>query len=141
MRFQFTISHVPGKNLIIVNTHLEELPIRVQRFRLRMMRFQFTISNVPGKDLIIVDTLSRAPVADPTSADKCFQDEANAFISAVLQSLPATKERMDELQLRDPVCQQISEYCQSAWPDKTLYLILYSRTSQFQQNLLKRTVC
>lgn len=39
----------------------------------------------------------------------------------VLQSIPATEERIEEireLQLRDPVCQLIAEYCQSGWPNK-----------------------
>ena len=115
--------HTDHKPLVPLfsSKHLEELPIRVQRFRLRMMRFQFTISHVPGKELIIADTLSRAPAADPTPADKGFQDEANVFVDAIMQSLPATEERMEEiksLQLRDPVCQQILAYCQSGWPDQ-----------------------
>ena len=40
---------------------LDELPIRVQRFRMRMMRLNFSIYHVPGKNLTIADTLSRAP--------------------------------------------------------------------------------
>jgi len=56
-----------------------------------MMRYQFTISHVPGKDLTIADTLSRAPSAEPTMADQSLQQEANALMSAVVQSLPATE--------------------------------------------------
>jgi len=115
--------HTDHKPLVPLfsSKHLEELPIRVQRFRLRMMRFLFSISHVPGKDLIIADALSRAPVADPTSADELLQQEANVFINVALQSIPATEERIEEireLQLRDPVCQLIAEYCQSGWPNK-----------------------
>ena len=40
---------------------LDELLIRVQRFRMRMMRYTFSISHVPGKSLVMPDTLSRAP--------------------------------------------------------------------------------
>ena len=86
-----------------------------------MIRFQFTISHVPGKELIIADALSCAPVADPTPADRGLQEEANVFVNATMQSLPTTEERVEQikdLQLRDPVCQQISVYCQSGWPDK-----------------------
>ena len=57
--------------------NLEELPVRVQRFRMRMMRFQFSISHVPGKDLIFADALSRAPVADAISDDILLQEEAH----------------------------------------------------------------
>ena len=100
---------------------LEELPIRVQRFRLRMMRLQFSISHVPGKELVIADTLSRAPAADPTPAEERLQKETKVFINTILTNLPATEERIDtikELQLQDPVCQHISVYCQSGWPSK-----------------------
>ena len=39
--------------------NLDELPPRVQRYRMRMMRYRFTISHVPGKSLTVADTLSR----------------------------------------------------------------------------------
>ena len=48
---------------------LDELPIRVQRFRMRMMRFDFKIAHVPGKDLTVADTLLRAPTAISTEDD------------------------------------------------------------------------
>ena len=35
---------------------LDELPPRIQRFRMRLMRFRYSISHVPGKDLITADT-------------------------------------------------------------------------------------
>ena len=46
--------------------HLEEMPIRVQRFRLRMMRYDFSIFHVPGKQLLIADALSRSTLRNPT---------------------------------------------------------------------------
>ena len=99
--------------------HLEELPIRVQRFRLRMMRFQFTISHVPGKELLIADTLSRAPATSPITADVQLQEETNAYVRMVVQSLPATEQRLHEikhLQAQDSVCQRVCEFCQTEWP-------------------------
>jgi len=89
---------------IFSSKHLEELPIRVQRFRLRMMRYQFSICHVPGKDLIVADTLSRAPAADMAQADD-LQQETAAFLNAVLMNIPATKEQIKEireLQVKDP---------------------------------------
>ena len=49
---QFHI-HTDHKPLVPLFTskYLDELPIRVQRFRLRMMRYTFTISHVPGTKL------------------------------------------------------------------------------------------
>ena len=120
LSFRIQTDHKPLVPLFS-SKHLEELPIRVQRFRLRMMRFQFSICHVPGKDFTIADTLSRAPAAGPTQADDLFQQEASAFLDVVLKSIPATEQRIKqirEIQLQDPACQQISLYCQSGWPDK-----------------------
>ena len=52
--------HTDHKPLVPIfsTKSLEELPLRVQRFRLRLLRFQFTISHIPGKDLTTADTLS-----------------------------------------------------------------------------------
>ena len=102
--------------------HLEELPIRVQRFRLRMMRYNYTISHVPGKELQIADALSRSPMGSPTCADQALQLEADAYVSVVLQGLPTTEKRLLEIkeaQKADGVCQKVAEYCQMLWPEKS----------------------
>ena len=43
---------------LLSTKNLEELPIRVQRFCLRLMRFTYTIVHVPGKNLCTADALS-----------------------------------------------------------------------------------
>ena len=53
--------------------HLEELPVRVERFRLRMLRFNFNIVYVSGKNLVIADALSRAPLMTPDQHDTHFE--------------------------------------------------------------------
>jgi len=70
--------------------NLEELPIRVQCFRLRMMRFNLSTSHVPGKQLVIADTLSHAPAEPPGDSDREFEMHYQAFVNTVLQSIPAT---------------------------------------------------
>ena len=87
--------------------HLEELLIRIQRFRLRMMRFDFTIAHVPGKELVIADTLSWAPSTQSCPSDD-LQKETDAWVSLVLQGLPATEDRIEEIkrqQAADTTCQ------------------------------------
>ena len=98
---------------------LDELPIRVQRFRMRMMRFNFSIYHVPGKNLTIADTLSRAPCSSLTKDDNLLQDETDAYIQVMIQTLPATENRLEEIKRRqeeDEVCKQIVKYCQKGWP-------------------------
>ena len=100
--------------------NLDELPLRVQRFRLRMMRFSFSISHVPGKDMVVADALSRAPTSDPTSTDQLLKEEAAAYVRVVLSSLPATENRTAEIrecQAQDSVCREVMLYCQTEWPE------------------------
>ena len=54
LRFHIETDHKPLVPLFSTK-NLEELPLRVQRFRLRMMRYSFTITHVPGKELVIGD--------------------------------------------------------------------------------------
>ena len=101
---------------------LDEMPLRVQRFRMRMMRFSFEISHVLGKRLIIADALSRAPTSESTGDDRLLQEEADAYIQTTLQCLPATERRLEEIrkqQQQDEVCQQLAEYCKTGWPDRS----------------------
>ena len=53
---------------------IDELPVRIQRFRMRLLRFDFTISHVPGKSLMTADTLSRASL-DKGPIDSNKRDE------------------------------------------------------------------
>ena len=70
--FHAETDHKPLVSLLGTK-NLEELPIRVQRFRMRLMRFSYTISYVPGKKLVVADALSRAPVSSSTHTDDEFQ--------------------------------------------------------------------
>ena len=111
--------------------NLEELPLRVQRFRLQMMRYSFSITHVPGKQLVIADTLSRAPLSEPTSADNSLQEETAAIVNLILNHLPATEERLEKitkLQAEDEECRAIVNFCHSGWPDRK---ILSPKLKQF----------
>ena len=59
-QIQIETDHKPLVPLLSTK-HLDDLPPRILRFRLRLMRFDYTISHVPGKLLYTTDTLSRAP--------------------------------------------------------------------------------
>ena len=71
LRFHIETDHKPLVPLFSTKD-LEELPLRVQRLRLRMMRYSFSIIHVPGKQLVIADALSRAPLSEPTSTDSLY---------------------------------------------------------------------
>ena len=119
LRFHIHTDHKPLIPLFSTK-NLEDLPVHIQRYRLRMMRFHFTISHVPGKQLTIADTLLRAPSDSPSTTDHTFEQESQIFVNAVIQSLPATKERLQQIresQKRDATCIQLKQYCQFGWPE------------------------
>jgi len=121
LKFHIHTDHKPLIPLFSTK-NLEELPVRVQRYRLRMMRFNFTISHVPGKQLTIADMLSRAPTESPNVDDYKLEQESQAFVNTIVQSIPATEQRLQQIkeaQQQDIACKQIAQYCQSGWPDKT----------------------
>ena len=139
MEFHIQTDHKPLVTLFS-SKQLEELPLRVQRFRMRMMRFQYTTSHVPGKDLIIVDTLSRAPVSTPSVVDDALQQETMLYVNSVIQSLTASEERLQDIkqhQGADGVCQQ---FCRSGWPEKNSLSPEVKPTSRCRQSCLWRMV-
>lgn len=122
LQFHIQTDHKPLVPLFSTKD-LEELPVRVQRFRMRMMRFDFTISHVPGNELTIADALSRAPVSTSSEADQSLQSETTAYANLVVESIPATEKRLQEireLQEKDTVCQKLAEFCRSGWPEKRM---------------------
>ena len=118
LKFSIETDHKPLVPLFSTKL-LDELPLRVQRFRMRMMRYDFTISHVPGKDLTIADALSRAPSSTATSDDQSLQREVDAYVQTAMASLPATEGRLEEIkyeQEKDEVCQLLKKYCKIGWP-------------------------
>ena len=90
---------------------------------MQVIRFNFTISHVPGKELTIADTLSRAPVSISSAADQSLQSEMTAYVNFVVENIPATEKRLQEIkehQEKDLVCQKLAEFCRSGWLKKEM---------------------
>ena len=115
-QFHIETDHKPLVTLL-GSKNIDELPIRLQRFRLRLMRYSYTISHVPGKQLTVADALSRAPIC--SSSDDNFSSEVEAYINLVVQSVPATATKLQAIrdaQAADEVCQKLFDYCRHGWP-------------------------
>ena len=127
-------NYIIGKDITIETDHkplvpllgskaLYDMPPRIQRFRMRLMRYSYTIKHIPGKDLVIADTLSRAPLSGPlTKQDKQLSEDLNLYVSSVIEGLPASEKRLQQIrsyQNEDEVCQQLKEFSQGEWPDKS----------------------
>jgi transposase InsO family protein len=119
LSFHINTDHKPLVPLFS-SKKLEDLPLRLQRFRLRMMRYNYTISHVPGKQLVISDTLSRAPARSKSKTEELAQ-ETGFYIQEIISALPISEARLKEIQQcqqEDRICQEVSQYCQSGWPNK-----------------------
>ena len=120
LQFHVETDHKPLVPLF-GNKRLDELPLRVQRFRMRMMRYTFSISHVPGKDLVMADTLSRAPGPGGTNQEVLLREEVEAYVDAVYESIPATEGRLEEIrksQDEEHTLRLVKTYCQTGWPDR-----------------------
>ena len=120
-KFKIQTDHKPLVPLLSTKD-LAELPIRVQRFKLRLMRYNFTISHIPGKDLITADALSRSPCGSPSISDEQFEDETRAYVDTVVSDLPATTDRLSQIKaayIGDAVCENLIKFCQDGWPEKS----------------------
>ena len=94
------------------------LPLRVQRFKIRLMRFTFNISHVPGKELYTAD----APTSERDENDDTLQEVAK-YMNAKMSLFPVTGVRMEEIKIRsqeDEACQQLMNYYNDGWPEKHL---------------------
>ena len=124
MQFHIHTDHKPLVPLFGVK-NLDELRIRVQRFRLRMMRYRFTISHVPGTSLQVADALSRAPCSEARPMEALLQRETAAYVEMVVQNLPATEKQLERIRRHQEVdeeCLEVVQYTQSGWPSsQSLY--------------------
>ena len=86
------------------------------------MRYFYQIVHVPGKDLSTADALSRAPLSRSLTKDeKQPNDELNLYVSHVIDCLPTTERRLQEIRLHqdeDEICSSLKEFCREGWPDK-----------------------
>ncbi|XP_062859493.1 uncharacterized protein LOC134321620 [Trichomycterus rosablanca] len=118
---QFTIETDHKPLIVLLGTKaLDDLPPRIQRFRLRLLRFTYSIVHVPGKALITADTLSRAPIRRPlTSEEAQLEGEVQVFINTVRESLPASPSKLQQIaehQQQDVICSQLILQCKRGWP-------------------------
>lgn len=107
---------------LLTYKHLDDLPSRILRFRLRLMRFDYQIVHVPGKYLYTADTLSRAPLPADSDDKTCMQqEEVEHFIQSVISLLPTSRERLEtfkQCQAEDTVCSKLITYLSTGWPNK-----------------------
>ena len=127
LKFHVETDHKPLVPLFSTKL-IDELPVRIQRFRMRLLRFDFTISHVPGKSLMTADTLSRAPLdkgpIDSDERDERHKEdelrrEAEAYVRAILICRPASDARLDEIRSelkKDKILKVVIHHVEHGWP-------------------------
>ena len=98
-----------------------DLPIRVQRFKLRLMRYDFEIFHTPGKNMLLADALSRpcASFNGSTDKDKALSNEVELFARSVVDSTKSVDCRLEEvLQVAggDNTYQRAVKFVLNGWP-------------------------
>ena len=120
MHFRVETDHLPLVPLLSTKL-LDELPLRIQRFRMRLMRYSFSIVHVPGKYLYTADALSRAPLRETIDrGSEEFQREVNFYVNAILVQLPASDRRLEEIRrevAKDDTLAIVTQYVKHGWPD------------------------
>ena len=105
---------------LLNSKHLDNLPPRILRFRLRMMKYEYLAEHVPGKYLYVADALSRSPSKQEESND--LQCETEAYLQQVsIPSIPATTEKLKEYaqaQKEDEQCAKARNFCLTEWPNR-----------------------
>ena len=78
--FELETDHKPLVSLL-GGKALDDLPPRIQRFRMRLMRYNYTVNHVPGKSLSTADTLSLSPLrAARAHTDTSLLEVTNMYV-------------------------------------------------------------
>ncbi|KAJ8355042.1 hypothetical protein SKAU_G00226090 [Synaphobranchus kaupii] len=120
--FELETDHKPLVSLL-GGKALDDLPPRIQRFRMRLMRYNYTVNHVPGKSLWTADTLSRAPRrAARAHTDTSLLEDTNIYVDSVISNIPVSGDYLSSLHEHleaDSTCSALMEYCTDGWPDKS----------------------
>ena len=98
------------------NKELASLPLRLQRFKLRMMAYSYRIFYTPGEKLVLADMLSRNGEALKNMHPSFPED---AIVAEMMSSLPISAEKLEKLKggtASDIHGQRLLRYCQFGWP-------------------------
>ena len=88
------------------------------------MRFDFAIAHVPGKFLYTADSLSQSPQEGKAQESKSWNDlhyEVQWYVNAVLVTLPASDQRLDEIHSEvknDDTLKTVTQYVQNEWQEE-----------------------
>ena len=92
---------------------LSELPLRVQRFKMRLMRYSYDIFHTPGSKMFIADLLSRPPTGEEVTKIARIEMHIASIILAEDDALVKEIKRQAEI---DQDYQMIVRAIREGWP-------------------------
>ena len=127
---QFTLQtdYKPLTSLLSLQRALDDVPLCIQRMRIKLTRFDFVTEYIPWSQLSTADILSRIPLSNqPQLIDT--SDIIEGFVSTIITSLPLTDAMINNLisaTAAVATLQHAIAYCTISWPDNDLTLNLKS---------------
>ena len=118
-RFIFQTDHKPLTSLLSPQRALDDVPPRIQRFRIRLMRFDFAIQYLPGSMLHSADALSRFPQPNQPELISS-SDVVERYVSVIINSLPLTDcmhEKVKSATTADATLQKVITFSNTDWPN------------------------
>ena len=118
LHFEILTDHKPLTSLL-QHKRVDELPIRIQRFRIRLFRYSYVVNYVKGSEQLVADALSRGPVLRHVQKDLNLCMIVEEFATSSLQVLPISKVKLSlivEKQLEDENLALVRKYVLDGWP-------------------------
>ena len=120
--------YITGKDITVETDHkpllailgtkeLAKLPIRVQRFRLKMMSYSYKVIYTPGNKLVLADALSRSP---NMNGGEVMEMVEPLGVSERLDELPIAHGRLNRIKastLEDEAGRLVLEFITNGWPN------------------------
>lgn len=118
--FTIQTDHLPLLS-ILKKKPINDLTVRLQRFRLRLTRFVYEMEHVPGKSFYIPDTLSRRPLPEGDKDKDVLEEEVTLHINVINKQLleddlNTSRKRITEAQKKELT--KLGDYVEKGWPDK-----------------------
>ena len=118
--FEVETDHKPLVKLL-GESDLSGMPLRCQRFKLRLMRYSFTIFHTPGTQMFLADALSR-PAEEVTNKERAKESRVEGHIRQVI----AANEEYDDGVLQeirrqgdeDETYQRVIKEVELGWPGR-----------------------
>ena len=135
--FEIITDHSPLVSLL-QQKNIDELPIRIQRFRLRLLRFSYTVTYIKGKSQLTADALSRAPLKYLNSVDFKLNEIISDYEIGSIEAMPVSKQKFKlicQKQKEDDILSKIRSYVSSEWPDKSKISVFLRPFNSVKSNL------